>query len=57
MEDDRTTLSVFNTSNFSTHILTRRMTMNVATDDVSENFSTHILTRRMTVVVLDVGCR
>ena len=49
MEDDRTTLSVFNTSNFSTHILTRRMTKDCVTQVYKYDFSTHILTRRMTV--------
>ena len=48
MEDDRTTLSVFNTSNFSTHILTRRMTKDCVTQVYKYDFSTHILTRRMT---------
>ena len=51
MEDDRTTLSVFNTSNFSTHILTRRMTKDCVTQVYKYDFSTHILTRRMTATL------
>ena len=51
-EDDDLIFIVWHITDFSTHILTRRMTMNVATDDVSENFSTHILTRRMTICIV-----
>ena len=51
-EDDLLPDHKYQHCDFSTHILTRRMTMNVATDDVSENFSTHILTRRMTICIV-----
>ena len=50
-EDDAVLLILLNDCEFSTHILTRRMTHCYATADLEENFSTHILTRRMTAIL------
>ena len=48
-EDDEERSEVYeNGTGFSTHILTRRMTIFALNEKVTACFSTHILTRRMT---------
>ena len=47
-EDDRSIRGHVNPKDFSTHILTRRMTILNYWKLSQEDFSTHILTRRMT---------
>ena len=44
-------LHTLNGKTFSTHILTRRMTVDLDNRVIHVNFSTHILTRRMTAAV------
>ena len=48
-EDDDVTICRFYIMNFSTHILTRRMTLQTLLLLCIYYFSTHILTRRMTL--------
>ena len=50
-EDDTCRLRIFISLIFSTHILTRRMTVSMRSGRIGSAFSTHILTRRMTYVV------
>ena len=47
-EDDLFNINVVDLIDFSTHILTRRMTIDTQKEYTRSNFSTHILTRRMT---------
>ena len=50
-EDDRMTFLFYTAINFSTHILTRRMTSVYPINSSNIHFSTHILTRRMTAIL------
>ena len=47
-EDDVSEKSIFTTFGISTHILTKRMTINKTEFFIIFNISTHILTKRMT---------
>ena len=50
-EDDSCSCRIGKLRSFSTHILTRRMTMCTTVVSCIEHFSTHILTRRMTIFI------
>ena len=50
-EDDDSSAEAILSGIFSTHILTRRMTLQDINLRLDNNFSTHILTRRMTAIL------
>ena len=55
-EDDKENQAILFYNCFSTHILTRRMTLQPKDDIDKIRFSTHILTRRMTVFTTKEKC-